>query len=290
MQQPNSLRQILNTLPMVILGNILFALTVKLFLLPGELVTGGTNGIAMTINHFYAIPISLFVLIFNVVMLGLGWLILGRAFAVTTVASSFLYPFFLEVFNRIFGDLVLTNDLLLNTIFCGLGVGISLGLIIRSGSSTGGMDIPPLILNKKFRLPVSIGLYSFDSLILLSQMFYRPVENVLYGIVLLLIYPLIIDKMMTLGNNRTELKIVSKKHAEICAAILTQVDRGVTLLNGRGGYSGDGTEVVLSVISSRELFKLEKLVHAIDPECFMIITKVSEVRGRGFSFSRDYHG
>lgn len=288
MKQTHTLRQILNSLPIVILGNILYALTVKLFLLPGELVTGGTNGIAMTINHFYSIPISLFVLIFNVIMLCIGWLILGRAFAVTTIASSFLYPLFLEIFNQIFGDLVLTNDLLLNTIFCGLGVGISLGLIIRSGSSTGGMDIPPLVLNKKLRIPVSVGLYGFDGLILLSQIFYRPVENVLYGIVLLLIYPIIIDKMMTLGNSRTELKIVSTKSAEICAAILTQVDRGVTLLDGKGGFSGEKTEVVLSVISSRELFKLEKLVHQIDPECFMIISKVSEVRGRGFSISRDY--
>lgn len=287
MKQSSSLRQIFNSMPVVILGNLLYALTVKLFLLPGGLVTGGTNGIALTIHHFWHIPISLFVLIFNIVMLCVGFLILGKAFAATTIASTFLYPVFLELFNQLLGNLSLTDDLLLNTIFCGLGIGVSLGLIIRAGASTGGMDIPPLILNKKFRIPVSVGLYGFDSIILLSQILYRPTENVLYGIVLLLIYPVIIDKMMTLGNNRTELKIVSQKSPEICAAILNQVDRGVTLLDGKGGYSGEQTEVILSVISSRELFKLEKLVHQIDPECFMIISRVSEVRGLGFSISRD---
>ncbi len=286
MQQQSHLRQIINSLPMVILGNILFALVVKLFLLPAGLVTGGTNGIALTVNHFWGVPISLFVLIFNVVMLGVGWLILGRAFAVTTIASSFLYPFFLEVFNRLLGDFVLTEDLLLNTILFGLGVGVSLGLIIRSGSSTGGMDIPPLVLHKKFRVPVSVGLYAFDSIILLFQLIYRPVDNVLYGVVLLLIYPVVIDKMMTLGNTRTELKIVSPKSAEICDAILHQIDRGVTLLHGKGGYLGKETEVVLSVISTRELFRVEKLVHQIDPECFMVISRVSEVRGLGFSISK----
>lgn len=276
------------SLVMVVAGNFLYALMVKLFLLPANLAIGGTNGIAMMINHFWDISISGFVLIFNVIMLGVGWLILGKGFALTTLASSFLYPFFLEVCNRILGDLVLTNDLLLCSLFFGGGIGVALGLVIRAGASTGGMDIPPLVLNKLLGIPVSAGLYAFDFCILLTQIFIRPAENVLYGIVVTLIYTVVLDKMLLLGNSRTELKIVSSKSREICDAILKQVDRGVTLLNGEGGYKGSPTQLVLTVISNRELIKVEKLIHRIDPECFLVVSRVSEVRGRGFSLNKHY--
>ena len=272
----------------VVVGNMLYALLVKLFLLPAGLVTGGTTGLALIAEQLWQVPISGFVFVFNVVMLLIGWVILGKAFALTTIASSVLYPFFLEVCNRIFGDLVLTRDLVLCTVFFGIGIGVALGMVIRAGASTGGMDIPPLVLNKFFKLPVSVGLYAFDFTILLAQLFFRPAENVLYGIVMTLIYTTVIDKMLLLGQSRTELKIVSSKSREISNAIMRQVDRGVTLLHGRGGYLGNETELVLTVISNRELIKVEKLIHQIDPECFMVVSRVSEVRGRGFSMNKQY--
>lgn len=272
----------------VVLGNIIYALTVKLFLLPAELVTGGTTGIALVVNHYWDIPISMFVLFFNVMMLMIGWLMIGKAFAVTTLASTFLYPIMLECFERLLGDLVLTSDLLLCTIFSGLGVGISLGVVLRAGASTGGMDIPPLVLQKTFRIPVSVSMYVFDFLILLLQAIIRPVENILYGILLVLIYTIVLDKMLLIGSTKTELKIVSAKSTEICEAIQKQIDRGVTLLHGEGGYLHEEVKLVLSVISNRELIKVEKLVHEIDPECFMVVSRVSEVRGRGFSMNKHY--
>lgn len=276
------------TILSVVLGNFLYALSVKLFLLPAGLITGGTNGIALVFEHYWGISISGFVLAFNIVMLCIGWKVLGRAFAMTTVASSFLYPAFLELFNRLLGDVTLTDDLLLCTIFFGLGVGLGLGLAIRAGASTGGMDIPSLILEKKLRIPVSVSMYCFDFLILVPQMFFRPVENVLYGIILVFIYTIVLDKMLILGKSKTELKIVSPKYEEICAAVLTEVDRGVTLMRAEGGYSGCRTKLVFSVVSNRELIKVEKLVHKIDPECFMVVNRVSEVRGKGFSLSKSY--
>lgn len=272
----------------VVAGNMLYALLVKLFLLPAGLVTGGTTGLALIAEHLWQVPISGFVFVFNAVMLLIGWLVLGKAFALTTIASSVLYPFFLEVCNWVFGDLVMTRDVVLCTVFFGIGIGVALGIVIRSGASTGGMDIPPLVLNKLFKLPVSVGLYAFDFAILLAQLFFRPAENVLYGIVMTLIYTTVIDKMLLLGQSRTELKIVSSKSREISDAIMHQVDRGVTLLHGQGGYLGNETELVLTVISNRELIKVEKLIHKIDPECFMVVSRVSEVRGRGFSMNKRY--
>ena len=272
----------------VILGNFLYALTVTLFLLPSNLVTGGTTGMALVIEHFFHLPISLFVLIFNIVMLIFGWIVIGKAFALTTLASTFLYPIILEICSRCIGNFVLTQDLLLCTLFTGLGIGVSLGIVIRAGASTGGMDIPPLICKKLFHIPVSVSMYTFDFIILLLQMLIRPAENVLYGIVLVLIYTIVLDKMLMIGTTRTELKIVSRKSKEICEVIQKKVDRGVTFIEAEGGYLHEEIKLVLSVISNRELIKVEKLVHDVDPECFMIVSRVSEVRGRGFSMDKQY--
>ena len=271
----------------VIVGNLLYALSVKVFLLPTGLITGGTTGLAMVVEPLTGLPVSAFVLVFNVLMLLLGWWLLGRAFALTTVVSSLLYPAFLEMFNLLLGDFVLTEELLLNTIFFGLGIGISLGMIIRAGASTGGLEIPMLVMQKYLRIPVSVTMYVMDFCILLLQLLFgASVEAVLYGIVLAIIYTVMLDKMLLLGASRTEVKIISSRAQDISAAILSRVDRGVTLLHGEGGYTHAPAEIVLSVISSRELVKLQRLVQEIDPQCFMIVSKVTEVHGRGFSYSK----
>ena len=280
--------QTLSSLFLVTAGNFLYALTVKLFLLPSGLVTGGTTGIALTMNHFFGISISQFVLLFNVLMLIVGFLVLGKAFALTTLASTFLYPFALELLDRLLKDCIVTDDLMLCTLFSGLGIGVALGTVIRSGASTGGMDIPPLILQKTFRIPVSASMYAFDLCILLTQALFRPVENVLYGIIMTFVYTIVLDKMLLLGTTRTEVKIMSTKSDEIRNAILSQIDRGVTMLDGEGGYLQNKTQIILSIISNRELPKVEKLVRSIDPESFLIISHVKEVSGRGFSMKKRY--
>ena len=272
---------------MVVIGNLLYALSVKVFLLHTGLVTGGTTGIAMVVEKLTSLPVPAFVLIFNALMLLLGWRLLGRTFLVSTVVSSLLYPAFLELFNLLLGEYVLTENLLLNTIFFGLGIGISLGVIIRAGASTGGVEIPMLVMQKYLRIPVSVSMYAIDFCILLAQLLFgAEVDAVLYGIVLAIIYTVVLDKMLVLGASRTEVKVISGKAREISAAILSRVDRGVTLLHGEGGYTQNPSEIVLSVITSRELIKLQRLVQEIDPQCFMIVSKVTEVHGRGFSFSK----
>ena len=276
------------TVATVILGNVFYAFVIKLFLLPGNLMTGGTTGIGLVVKHFTGTSISGFVLVFNIVMLIVGWTLLGKKFALTTVISSFTYPIALEAANHIFGDLVITTDPMLNTIFAGLGIGIGLGIVIRTGASTGGMDIPPLVLNKYFRIPVSVSLNIFDMLILVLQIVYNPPERVLYGVLLVMIYTTVLDKVLMMGNTKTEVKIISSQVEEIRQAILAQVDRGVTMLYGEGGYRQKQTQIVLSIVSNRELPQVEKLIRHIDPEAFMIVSRVTEVRGRGFSLSKHY--
>ena len=251
-----------------------------------RLASGGATGIALAANHLTGVSVSGFLFLVNVSMLILGLIVLGKAFVATTLASTFLIPAALEVFDRLLGDFVLTEDILLCTLFAGLGVGVSLGIVIRTGASTGGMDIPPLILYKCFRIPVSVSLYVFDVCILLMQAPFHPAENTLYGIVFVLLSAIALDKTMMIGTTQTEVKIMSSKTEEIREAILKQLDRGVTLLNAEGGYLHDKNQMIFSVISNRELFKLEKIVHGIDPASFMVVTRVSEVKGRGFSMDK----
>ena len=269
-------------------GNLLYALTVKLFVLPTGLVMGGTTGLGLTANYLTGVPISAFVLAFNMVMLLLGLCVLGRRFAATTLLSSFIYPLALELWQRLLGDYVLTEDVLLCTLFAGLGVGVSLGIVIRAGASTGGMDIPPLILNRLFRAPVSVCMYFFDVCILLSQGLFQSPEKFFYGVASAEIYTMVLDKMLLMGTSRIEIKVVSEKSEEIRQAILQDLNRGVTLIQTESGYLRQNTQLVLSVLSSRELPKAEKLIHQIDPECFLMVSRISEVKGRGFSMQEKY--
>lgn len=283
----NSTQQMIRIL-MVIAGNVIYALTVQLFLLPGNLITGGSTGIALAVHHILGLPVSATVMVFNVAMLIVGFFLLGKAFALTTILSTFTYPIALELLGRILPAGGLTDDVLLCTIFSGLGIGIAVGVVIRAGASTGGMDIPPLVLQKFCRIPVSASLYVFDTCILLLQAMFSDMTRILYGILLVMIYTMVIDRLMLMGTTQTEVKIISSRSEEIRQAVLEQLDRGITLLDGRTGYLGQEMEMIFTVISNRELPRIEKIVHAIDPECFMVVSKISQVSGRGFSMKKEY--
>lgn len=272
----------------ILFGNALYSLAVALFLEPSGLITGGATGIALAIGRLTGLPVSGLLLFINLAMLVWGWAVLGRAFALNTLASSVLSPAFLGLFEGLLAGRVLTEDIFLCTVFAGLGIGVALGLVIRSGASTGGLDIPPLVLNKWFKLPVSATMLTFDIAVLLMQAMFSPVQQVLYGVVMVLIHTIVMDKMLMLGASRTEVKIVSSQSDAICAAILAQLDRGVTILHGEGGYTREPSAVLLSIVSNRELPRLEKLAHSIDPTCFLIVSHVTEVSGRGFSLDKDY--
>ena len=236
---------LLNSLA-IILGNALYSLAVALFLEPAGLITGGATGIALAFGRLTGLSVSGFLFLFNMSMLVWGWAVLGKKFALNTLASSVLSPAFLGLFERLLDGRVLTEDIFLCTIFSGLGIGVALGMVIRAGASTGGMDIPPLVLQKWFRWPVSITMMLFDIVILLVQAAFSQPEQVLYGIVLVITHTIVMDKMLMLGDSRTEVKIISTRSDEIRTAILAEIDRGVTVLHGEGGYTGEPSEVLLS--------------------------------------------
>ncbi|WP_420323177.1 YitT family protein [Lachnoclostridium phytofermentans] len=280
--------KLLRDLLIIVCGNFLYAAGVVFFILPSGLITGGTTGIALSMNYFFDLPVSSFIFCFNLIMFLFGLFILGKSFALTTLISTFCFPFALGLLQKVAGGFILTDDILLCTLFGGICIGTAIAIVIRMGASTGGMDIPPLILNKYAHIPVSISLYVADCVILVLQAIFSEKEKVLYGIVLVLIYSIVLDKLLMFGTNKMQLKVVSSKVDLIKDAIISEIDRGVTLFHGRTGYLEKETDILLSVVSNRELYKVEKLIHQIDEDAFVMVSRVSEVRGRGFSVGKKY--
>lgn len=281
--------QKLRTIGLVIAGNAIYSLAVVMFILPCGLISGGTTGLALIGQHFWGIPVSSFVLVSNIIMFCLGALIMGRWFAFNTALSTFCYPIFLHLFGCIPGIDSMTKDPMLATICAGVMVGVGIGLIIGAGASSGGMDIPPIIANKFWGVPVSVGMYGLDFLILVVQMsFARNREQILYGILLVLLYTTVLDRMVLVGQSRVQVKIISKQSEQIRSIILQMLDRGCTLLHAQTGYAKEETDVILTITTNRELAKLNQLVQQADPDAFIIIDSVSQVHGRGFTLKKSY--
>lgn len=278
----------LKNLFLILLGNSIYGLAIAIFILPNNMITGGTTGLAITVQHYLGLPIHIFVLIFNAVMFLLGALILGKKFAFTTLVSTFYYPIILGIFQKIPMLDHITDDKMLSTVCGGLMIGFGIGIVIRAGASTGGMDIPPLIMNKKFGLPVSVMLYVFDFTILALQMMFANKEEIIYGILLVMIYTVMLDKVLLMGTTKTQVSIVTSHYEELNRCIQERLDRGTTLLYAQTGYLRQEEKMIITVVSNRELMRLNQLVQEIDPNAFMIIGHVNEVKGRGFTEKKVY--
>lgn len=272
---------------LILLGNMIYSAAVAFFIVPHEMLSGGTTGLALIAWQFFNVPITAFVAVFNVTMFLLGLWILGWEFAATTLVSTFFYPAILQIWQFLAEALgPLTDDMLLATIFAGVLVGIGLGMVIREGASTGGMDIPPLVINKYTGISVSALLTVFDLGILLARAVFSDAEQILYGILLIVVYNLVLEQMLVIGKRQVQIKIISEKYEEITRWITGEMDRGATLICAEGGYLRKHTMQVVTIVSKRDVFRINEKIKEIDPEAFMIIGQVNEVRGRGFTRRR----
>ena len=276
-------------LMMILLGNLVYALAVCMFLQPNQLITGGSTGIALFVNRMTGCPVSVFAGAFNAVMFLLGWKVLGRRFALTTLISTVVFPVYLAVLERMPGIAVVTDTPMLAVIFGGLLIGLGIALVIRAGASTGGMDIPPLILNRKWNVNVSVAMYGFDFVILLTQMAAADMQRILYGILLVLVYTIVLDKMLAFGMNRMQVQIISGRYDQINRALLQVHDFGSTLYHVTTGYLGQEQKAIMTVVNSRDLPRLNACVLEIDPEAFIIVSSATEVKGRGYTLEKVHH-
>ncbi|MFQ8706713.1 MAG: YitT family protein [Thomasclavelia sp.] len=269
----------------IIIGNFILAIGICAFITPVGLITGGASGIGIAVKSLTDINISYTVYAINIIMFIVGYFYFGKKFAIGTLLSTLLYPTFLAVLEKIPQLANITDDALLSTLYAGLCIGLGLGLVLRVGASTGGMDIPPLIVNKKTGISIAWLINIFDCVILLFQVIFCPItiEQVLYGITVIIITTIVMDKVIMLGETKVQVTIISPKWQEIRKIVFDDINRGCTLLNVTTGYYQKNQFAVMSVVSKRELHLLNEMILDIDPTAFIISNETHSVKGRGFT-------
>ncbi|MFV0515879.1 MAG: YitT family protein [Aminipila sp.] len=280
-------QQVVTTSFIIIVANILLAFGVACFVRPHGIIMGGATGLSITLEHYLGISLSLSLAVLNVILFLLGLIFLGKKFAITTLLSTILYPFFLSIFLSINKLTHLSQDPLLSTIFGGLVLGVGMGLILRMGASTGGTDIPPLILNKKFHIPVALSLYTFDTCILLTQTGFSSTEQILYGILFTILTSFIVNKVILSGNQRSQIFIISSCSMKIRDTLLYDLNLGVSLICMETAMTQTPQMAILCVTTNRKVYSVNAAVQQIDPNAFITISSINEVKGRGFSFERN---
>ena len=270
----------------MILGNAVLALGTAAFVVPNGLISGGVTGIGLILEHFFGLPVDVGVFVGDAVLFLLGAAVMGKAFAATIILSTIVYPTFFSLFGKIPFLTSLTDDKLLAAIYAGLLRGAGIGLVIKGGGSTGGMDIPPIILHKLFGLSIPVMIYVGDTALLLIQAIYSSTEQVLYGILVVLLNSIVMDKVLIMGQKQTQVVVISPQYEKINQMIHQQMDRGSTLLHATTGLEKSDQKVVMTVISNRQLAHLNELILQIDPQAFVVASEVNEVKGRGFTLSK----
>lgn len=281
-----SLFGIAKTTLFILLGNAMLAFAVAAFVIPHDIIMGGTTGIGIVLNKTLSIDTAALILVLNLILLAFGGIVLGRKFFLTTIASSVLYPVMLGVIERIPGVASFTENTLLAALFGGSMMGISLGMLMRIGSSTGGMDVVILVLHKWFHISVSVLLILTDAVVIGGQALFEKPEALLLGVITLVCETLMIEQVIILGKSQIQVYVVSDHYEEIRGKILKEAQVGVTMTLIETGQFRQSQKGVLCVISPRKLHAVTEMIQSVDPAAFITITKIKEVRGRGFTLER----
>lgn len=276
------MKKMIRDLPWVLFGNFILALAVSLFILPYNILSGGVAGIAVALQPVFHIDSTVMVNFLVISMFLLGFLFLGREFALKTVISSIIYPIYLTILSPLVPDISL--DPLLASLYGGLVAGIGIGLVLRTGASTGGMDIPPLIINRFTGVKISTLVLITDALTVMLGLFTYGLEPVLIGFISVFGTSFGIDKVLTAGGgNAKAVQIISEKAEEINRMINVDLNRGTTVSEATGGYTGQPRRVILVVMEKKEYPKLLERVNQIDRNAFMITSDATDVHGEGFT-------
>lgn len=278
----------------IIFGIILMNFGFFYFLLPIKLVTGGVSGIAVIIYQFeiggFRILTSYTILILNAVFLLIGYLFMGKSYFSKTLFGSIFSPLVVFLFEFFSDDPMWLinqfsqNQLLIGSIIGALSIGFGLGTVFRYGGSTGGIDVLQNILHKKFHLSYHISFLVTDGIIVLAGfMIFRNIELFFFSIVTVFIFSRIIDNVSVQGRAGSTLFIITEKDENVKNAIYKSIDRGLTVVDAKGGYSGTDKKLLICVISTRELNFTKHVVENADPEAFTFIAQTKEAVGRGFS-------
>ena len=277
------MKEIVKTLLALLAGNLLLAFSVSAFVLPYDILSGGVAGIAVLVKPFTSISENTIITVLVVSLFLVGWAFLGKKFAVTTIMSSILYPAYLLLLDNHLQPVEV--DPLLASVFGGLIAGAGIGLVMKVGASTGGMDIPPLILQKYLGFDLGKSVMVIDALTVIVGLWIYDLQHVLIGLIYVYASGIMISKVLTFGLVESmSVQIITEKYEELLPLIQEKMERGVTLIHAEGGYLHQQNNVLLVVISKHQYQSLVNLIREIDPSAFVIISDVKEVQGNGFTY------
>ena len=267
----------------IFMGALVQALAMRLFLVPGLLVSGGVSGIAQLIHKYVDWPIGLMIFVGNAPLFLLGWRYLGgRRFMLRTAFAITSFALLTDGLAWFIPPTGMTQDLVLNSLYGGVLMGFGLGLVYRGKGTSGGSDILGRILNHRLAIPISQSYLITDAIVVLAAGFVFDWEHALYGLVLLYVSGLAAEVTVEgTGIFRTAM-IVTVYPQEVAQEIMSSMERGVTFLTGKGAYTGTELDVLYCVVTRSEVSQLKALVKEKDPAAFMVIGQVHEALGEGF--------
>jgi uncharacterized membrane-anchored protein YitT (DUF2179 family) len=270
---------------LILLGALMQAISLRLFLVPADLASGGVTGISQLINAYTGWPIGLMVFVGNVPLFALGWRFLGGPrFALRTAVAVSAYAALADLllYAPSFPRAGLTDDLLLNALYGAILSGFGYGLVYRARGTSGGSDILARILNRWRGVPVTQSYLIVDTAVILAAGYVFGWKEALYAMITLYVSGLVAESTLEgRGTVRTAM-IVTRSAQAISERVLADMQRGVTLLAGTGAYTGEARPVLYCVVSRAEVATLRAIVHELDPEAFMVIGTAHEALGEGF--------
>ncbi|MBO8163447.1 MAG: YitT family protein [Brevibacillus sp.] len=264
---------------LLLIGCLILAVSFNLFLNPNQIASGGVTGLSTITQHLFGVPPAITQWALNIPLFLLGFWLLERQYSLKAAVGSAVLPFFVALTSHLEPW---TDNALLASLYGGIGVGLGIGIVFRGRGSTGGFAIASHILHKYTGLSLGVAVAVLDGLvILLAGIVFMP-EKALYALIGLFVTSKTID-FVQMGLHTSKVAyIISEQAEQLREAILFDLDRGFTLLNGFGGYTGDQRNVLMVVVSQSEVSRLKVLVRSTDPRAFVILTPAHEVLGEGF--------
>lgn len=263
----------------VILGSFIFALGLNYFIIANGLAEGGFTGLALIIHYLTGWPAGMTLIALNIPLLLFGWKRWGLPFIFKTLLSVVVVSLVVDLTREL---RFVTHDLLLAALYGGVFSGVGIGIVLRSGATTGGLDIFARFFHERYGVSMGKYFFSFDAAILvLFAILFGP-EKALYTLVTVYIFSQVVDRIIEGLNEAKAVIIISRSTAALTQTIINHLDRGATVLKGYGAYTGRERDVLYVVVGKQELLRLKKIVQDVDPHAFVIVSEVYEVLGEGF--------
>ena len=267
----------------IIIGVILIAIAIELFFVPNNLAGGGVTGLAIVINHLFPfVSVSVLTLIVNAILFFVAFIVLGGDFGKKSVITTVLLSFIMYIIEKTMGNFIVTQDILIATIFGTIISAFGIALVFNNNSSTGGTDILAKILQKFFHVNIGMGLLIVDFLITILAMIVFGIDSGLYSVLSVLLLGMTVDRFIDGFNSIKEVFIVSSEYKDISLYIMNELGRGCTYLKGEGAFTGRDIKIIYTLLGRNEFIKLKKYLKDNDSDAIISVWESCEVMGNGF--------